>query len=108
MLLEGDRESWHALTTLAEAAAVAGVDPGAPSDVFAPETELSPDDALSLDPAAAERIADALTYNLNYDLLLPLQEVKILSDFQPVERIEHAGAYYQHTIVFEDGRWCIR
>ncbi len=32
----------------------------------------------------SERIADALTYNLNYDLLLPLQEVKILRDFQPV------------------------
>lgn len=58
VVLEGDRESWHELTTLAEAATVTGVELGAPSDVFTAETELSPDAPLAIDPAAAQRIAD--------------------------------------------------
>ena len=58
VLLEGDHETWHQLTTLAEAATVAGVELGAPRGVFTPETELSPDARLAVDPAAAQRIAE--------------------------------------------------
>ena len=41
------------LVTVGEAAAFAGVEPGAPVDVYAPTTPLAPDAPLDLDPAAA-------------------------------------------------------
>jgi hypothetical protein len=58
VVLDGDRESWHHLGTLASAATIAGVELGAPSEVFTPETELSPDAPLAVDREAATRIAE--------------------------------------------------
>jgi len=45
------------VTTLAAAAALAEIEPGAPADVYAPSTPLEPDAPLAVDGAAAERIA---------------------------------------------------
>jgi hypothetical protein len=45
------------LTTVGAAAELAGIEPGAPADVYTPSTELAPDQPLDLDPAAAARLA---------------------------------------------------
>ena len=42
------------ITTLAVAAGLAGVEPGAPRDVYTPATPLTPDAPLALDPSAVE------------------------------------------------------
>lgn len=57
VVLEGDTETWHPLTTLDDAAAVTGAEPGAPGEVFTPTTELAPGSQLTLDEAAVSRIA---------------------------------------------------
>jgi hypothetical protein len=46
------------LTTLRDTAALADVEPGAPTDVYTPSTALDLDSALVLDAAAARRLAD--------------------------------------------------
>ena len=46
------------LTTVGAAAALAGIEPGAPLEVYTPATPLVPDAPLSLDPAAAHLLAD--------------------------------------------------
>ena len=58
VVLRGDSESWHPLRTLGSAAAVAGVEPGAPAEVFTPGTPLEPDTPLDLDEGAAGDLAD--------------------------------------------------
>lgn len=45
------------LTTVAAAARLAEVDPGAPTEVFAPTTPLDPTAHLAIDPAAAAQLA---------------------------------------------------
>lgn len=71
VVLDGDNESWHPLTTLADAAQAAGADLGAPGKVFTPETELVPDAPLTLDPASVRRMAD--WYQLTSDALEALR-----------------------------------
>jgi hypothetical protein len=46
------------LTTLREAAALAGIAPGGPADVYTLSTPCEPDAALAVDPEAAGRLAD--------------------------------------------------
>ena len=46
------------LTTLRAAAALAGIEPGAPADVYTPTTSLDPDAPLAVDATAAATIAD--------------------------------------------------
>lgn len=58
VVLRGDTETWHPLHTLGSAAAVAGVEPGAPTEVFTPGTPLEPDAPLELDEDAAAALAD--------------------------------------------------
>lgn len=50
----------RAITTIGDAAELAGIEPGAPADVYPPETPLDPAAPLHLDAAAAARLADAL------------------------------------------------
>jgi len=45
------------LTTIAEAAAFAGVEPGFPTELYAPATSFEPDQPLQLDRGAAEALA---------------------------------------------------
>jgi hypothetical protein len=58
VVLAGDRERWQKLTTLAAAAEVAGIELGAPFDVFTPTTELHPQGRLGIDTEAAGELAD--------------------------------------------------
>ncbi|CAN5633328.1 hypothetical protein BH10ACT1_BH10ACT1_26210 [soil metagenome] len=46
------------LTTVAAAAELAEIEPGAPTDVFTPTTALAPDQPLAIDPEAARTLAD--------------------------------------------------
>src|SRR5688572_2077494 len=46
------------LTTLREAAAFVGIEPGAPVDVYRPTTPFDPDRPLAVDGPSAARIAD--------------------------------------------------
>lgn len=55
---DGDTVRRTPLTTVGEAAAFAGVEPGAPADVYPPATPLAPDAPLALDPAAAAVVHD--------------------------------------------------
>jgi hypothetical protein len=50
------RERRAPLRTLREAAALVGVEPGAPADVYPPATSLDPDAPLDLHPAAVELV----------------------------------------------------
>jgi hypothetical protein len=52
----GDRRT--RLTTVGDAAAFCGIEPGAPADVYRPATPLDPDAPLHVDVLAARRIAD--------------------------------------------------
>ncbi len=52
-----DRVDREPLTTVAAAAALAGVEPGAPADVYTPSTPLAPDEPLDLDATASARLA---------------------------------------------------
>lgn len=55
VVLDGDVERWHALTTAGEAAAAAGVELGPPTGAYEPSTAIDPDQALAIDlDAAAE------------------------------------------------------
>jgi hypothetical protein len=57
LVVEADGEVRRApLRTVGEAAAFAGVEPGAPADVYAPSTPLEPDAPLALDPGAADLV----------------------------------------------------
>lgn len=58
VVLDGDRESWHPLSSLADAADAADAQLGAPRDVFTPETELAPEERLTLDPASVQRLSE--------------------------------------------------
>ena len=58
VVLEGDTETWHPLTTVAAASEASGVDPGAPGEVFTPGTPLEPDTPLRLEPGSLQEIAD--------------------------------------------------
>ncbi len=71
VILEGDHESWHPLSTLAVAGQAAGVELGAPKDVFAAGTELAPDRALELDADSVQRVAG--WYQLTSDALESLR-----------------------------------
>lgn len=55
---DGDTVRRAPLTTVGEAAAFAGVEPGVPADVYPPATELAPAAPLDLDPAAAAVVHD--------------------------------------------------
>jgi hypothetical protein len=57
VVLDGDTERWLELTTAGHAASFAGVDLGPPAGVYAPETQLDPDQVLAIDPDAAARLA---------------------------------------------------
>jgi hypothetical protein len=57
VVLDGDIETWHDLTTLAAAAAAAGTTPGGPEGVYQPSTSFGPDDELAIDPTAAAALA---------------------------------------------------
>jgi hypothetical protein len=50
---DGDTRA-AAASTVAAAADLVGIEPGAPADVYAPTTPLEPDAALALDPGGAE------------------------------------------------------
>ena len=56
------REDTTALTTLAEAAAACGIEPGAP-DVYTPVTPLVPDAPLTIDREPARELADWLAFS---------------------------------------------
>jgi hypothetical protein len=56
--VEAGRERRAPLRTVGEAAAFAGVEPGAPAGVYTPATPLDPDAPLDLDPAAAALVHD--------------------------------------------------
>lgn len=58
VVLDGDAERWHPLTTLAAAADAAGTMVGAPAGVYAPETSPDPDATLEVDAASATRLAE--------------------------------------------------
>lgn len=62
VVLEGDVERWEDLTTLGAAAAFAGTELGAPTEVFTPLTELHPHEQLRIDPDAAVVIHDWLAF----------------------------------------------
>jgi hypothetical protein len=53
----GGTERVVPITTVADAAADAGIEPGAPADVYPPNTPLEPDDPLRIDAAAADVLA---------------------------------------------------
>ena len=53
----GDRLDRAPLTTVAAAAALVGIEPGAPADVYTPATPLEPDRLLDLDAPSAARLA---------------------------------------------------
>ncbi|WP_055408076.1 hypothetical protein [Frankia sp. ACN1ag] len=56
---DGDTETARGpLTTLREAARLAGIDPGGPAAVYRLSTPCHPDEPLDIDPAAARRLAD--------------------------------------------------
>jgi len=55
---DAGRERRAPLTTVGAAAAMVGIGPGAPADVYTPATPLEPDRPLDLDAGAALRIAD--------------------------------------------------
>lgn len=57
VVLRGDHERWHALTTAADLAAFAEADLGAPADAFEPETTLDAGAGLVVDAAAARALA---------------------------------------------------
>ena len=46
------------ITTVGAAAGLAGITPGAPTDLFTPTTSLAPDEPLPIDAAAAAEVAD--------------------------------------------------
>jgi hypothetical protein len=46
------------ITTVGAAAKLAGIEPGAPADVYTPSTPLEPDASLHVDPAAATFLGD--------------------------------------------------
>ena len=57
LVVDGPRgPRWHHLTTIAEAAAFVGVEPGFPSELYAPATPLHLDEPLRLDRHAAEAL----------------------------------------------------
>jgi len=53
----GAQERRAPLTTVAAAAELVGIEPGAPADVYAPATPFEPTRPLSIDPTAADRLA---------------------------------------------------
>ncbi len=50
---DGETARRAPLTTVGAAAAFAGIEPGAPADVYPPATALAPDAPLAIDPASA-------------------------------------------------------
>ena len=58
VVLRGDHESWEEIGTPVAAATFAASRLGAPSEVYAPETELRAQEDLGLDAAAAALLAD--------------------------------------------------
>jgi hypothetical protein len=50
--------SEHPITTLAAAGAAAGIEPGAPADLYPPSTDVHPDETLPVDAGAAGLLAD--------------------------------------------------
>lgn len=59
LVVTDDRgERREPLTTVAAAARMAEVEPGAPADVFTPATPLAPNEPLAVHPAAAKVLAD--------------------------------------------------
>src|SRR5581483_7596020 len=57
LIVVRDEEPWSVpITTVAEAARTVGVEPGAPADVYTPNTPLDPDAPLTVDEAAAEQL----------------------------------------------------
>lgn len=58
VVLDGDTERWEELSSPAAAAAFAGTDLGAPTEVFTPGTELTAAQPLMVDAAATAMLAD--------------------------------------------------
>jgi hypothetical protein len=56
VLVDGDRR--HALSTVGDAGAFVGVDPGAPVELYQPSTPLDPEAPLAVDPVAARALGD--------------------------------------------------
>lgn len=52
--MRNGRIKWGILATLRAAADLAGIEPGAPADVYAPSTPLDPDALLTIDTRSAE------------------------------------------------------
>jgi len=71
-------EQRRALTTLQAAADLAGVDGGAPADVYTPSTPLDLDRPLGIDAAAAHRLADV--YALADEALEELRSIHATED----------------------------
>ena len=67
VVVDGDDESRAPITTVRAAAAVAGVEAGAPADVYTPHTALDLDAHLVVDPGAVALIA--AWYQLTNDAL---------------------------------------
>ena len=62
VVLDGDVETWHPLTTLEAVAASAGTVAAPPVGVYEPQTSLSAGDPLVVDPAAARRLAAVFAF----------------------------------------------
>jgi hypothetical protein len=57
LLVVRNEEPWSVpITTVAEAARTVGIEPGAPAEVYTPNTPLEPDAPLAVDEGAAERL----------------------------------------------------
>lgn len=57
VVLDGDRERWHPLTTAAELAAFAATELGAPTGTYEAETSLDPAASLAVDEESAHALA---------------------------------------------------
>ena len=57
LLLVRNEEPWSVpITTVGEAARTVGIEPGAPANLYTPNTPLEPDAPLTVDEAAADRL----------------------------------------------------
>ncbi len=58
LVVRGGARSVHPITTVRAAAAVVGIEPGAPADVYTPTTALQPDAPLAVDAESARFLGD--------------------------------------------------
>jgi len=62
VILSGDAERWHPLTTLGAALELAGLEPGAATGAFEATSRSGADLDVSVDPIAARSLADWFTF----------------------------------------------